>query len=138
MHAKIVDTIIKSEKETPELLKLTVPLLSEAILHMMLGFVDVFMLSRYNDLAASGVNAANQVITVLSMVFLVFSSSAGILISQYLGAGQKDNASRAAVLTLVLHLISGWLISLLVYFSTVRCCTLSARKKSFLISHPII
>ena len=53
-------------------MKLTIPILIEAILHMMLGFVDVFMLSWYNDLAASGVNAANQVIT--SMVFLVFSS----------------------------------------------------------------
>ena len=87
MHIIISDTIINAEKKTPELLKLTIPILIEAVLHMMLGFVDVFMLSRYNDLAASGVNAANQVITVLSMVFLVFSSSAGILISQYLGAG---------------------------------------------------
>ena len=110
--------IINAEKKAPDLLKLTIPILIEAILHMMLGFVDVFMLSRYNDLAASGVNAANQVITVLSMVFLVFSSSAGILISQYLGAGQKENASRAAALSLVLRLLSGLLISLLVFFSS--------------------
>ena len=116
MHKKVAETIINAEKKTPELLKLTIPILIEAILHMMLGFVDVFMLSRYNDLAASGVNAANQVITVLSMVFLVFSSSAGILISQYLGADQKKNASRAAALALVLHLFSGLLIGLLVFF----------------------
>lgn len=116
MHIKIADTIINAEKKTPDLLKLTIPILIEAILHLMLGFVDVFMLSRYNDLAASGVNAANQVITVLSMVFLVFSSSAGILISQYLGAGQRENASRAAALTLALHLLSGLLISLVVFF----------------------
>ena len=116
MHIKIAETIINAEKEKPELMKLTIPILIEATLHMMLGFVDVFMLSRYNDLAASGVNAANQVIVVLSMVFLVFSSSAGILISQYLGAGQKENASRAAAMTLALHLFSGLLISLLVFF----------------------
>ncbi len=64
--------IINAEKKTPDLLKLTIPILIEAILHMMLGFVDVFMLSRYNDLATSGVNAANQVITVLiALIFRV-------------------------------------------------------------------
>ena len=64
--------IINAEKKTPDLLKLTIPILIEAILHLMLGFVDVFMLSRYNDLAASGVNAANQVITVLlGLIFWV-------------------------------------------------------------------
>lgn len=94
MNKKIAETIINAENKAPELLKLTIPILIEATLHLMLGLVDVFMLSRYNDLAASGVNTANQVITVLSMVFLVFSSSSGILISQYLGAGQKENASR--------------------------------------------
>ena len=81
MNTKIAETIIKSQKECPDLLKMTIPILIESTLHMMLGFVDVFMLGRYSDLAASGVNAANQVITVLSMVFLVFSSSGGILIS---------------------------------------------------------
>ena len=111
-------------------MKLTIPILIEAILHMMLGFVDVFMLSRYNDLAASGVNAANQVIT--SMVFLVFSGSAGILISQYLGAGQKENASRAAALALTLHLVSGLLISLLVFlFSGPMLRFIGAEEKAF-------
>lgn len=118
MHVSISDTIIQSEKKAPDLLKLTIPILIEATLYMMLGFVDVFLLGQYNDLAASGVNAANQVITVLSMVFLVFSNAGGILISQYLGAGQRENASRAAELALVLHLISGVVISLLVFFFT--------------------
>ena len=118
MHVSISDTIIQSEKKAPDLLKLTIPILIEATLYMMLGFVDVFLLGQYNDLAASGVNAANQVITVLSMVFLVFSNAGGILISQYLGAGQRENASRAAALALVLHLISGVVISLLVFFFT--------------------
>ena len=56
----------------------------------------------------------HQVITLLSMVFLVFSNAGGILISQYLGAGQKENASQSGALPLVLHLVSGLVISLLV------------------------
>ena len=48
------------------------------------------------------------------MMFLVFSNAGGILISQYLGAGQKENASQSGALALVLHLVSGLVISLLV------------------------
>ena len=66
------------------LMKLAIPILVETALVMMMGFVDVFVLGRYDDLAASGVNAANQVVIVVSTVILVFSSAGGILISQFL------------------------------------------------------
>ncbi len=98
------------------LLHLTWPLLIEMLLMMMLGFVDVYVLSRYDDLAASGINTANQAISVLTIVFTVFSSAGGILISQYLGAGQRKEASRTAALSIVLHLIAGLLISLVLLF----------------------
>jgi len=115
MHKNLQDAVVKANKECPKLMKLTVPILIETVLSIALGFVDVFMLSRYDDLAASGAGAANQVLTVMSMVFLVFSSSGGILIAQYLGADQKENSSRAAALSLVLHLLSGILVSLVIF-----------------------
>ena len=42
MNTKIAETIVKSQKECPDLLKMTIPILIESTLHMMLGFVDVF------------------------------------------------------------------------------------------------
>ena len=54
------------------LMRLTIPILIETALVMMLGFVDVFVLGRYNDLAASGVNTANQAVIVISTIILVF------------------------------------------------------------------
>ena len=102
------------KQERLDLIKLTIPILIETMLSMLLGFVDVYMLGSFDDLAASGVATANQVITVISVVFLVFSSACGILINQYLGAEQRDKASRAAALSLVLNLATGLVISVLV------------------------
>ena len=98
------------------LMKLTIPILIETALVMMLGFVDVFVLSRYNDLAASGVNTANQGVIVISTIILVFSSAGSILISQFLGAGQREAASRFAAFSILLHFLSGAVVGLLLFF----------------------
>lgn len=89
------------------------PMLVETTLFIMLGFADVFILSRYDDLAASGINTANQAVSVLTIVFTVFSSAGGILITQNLGAGQRQAASRTAALSVTLHLMAGLIVSLL-------------------------
>ena len=109
-------TITPEKNERLDLMKLTVPILIETTLVMLLGFVDVYMLSHFDDLAASGVATANQAITVVSVVFLVFSSACGILITQYLGAEQREKASRAAALSIVLNLITGVIVSFLMSF----------------------
>ena len=53
------------------LFRLTWPILIENILFMLLGFIDIFVLSRYNDIAASAVSAANQVISICNLVFSI-------------------------------------------------------------------
>ncbi len=101
-----------------KLFNLAWPIFIETALFMLLGFVDVFILSRYNDLAASSVNTANQSVSIVTIVFGVISSASAVLISQYLGAGKKENASRIAALSIVFNFISGVIISaLLVLFS---------------------
>ena len=42
------------------LLSLTWPIFIENMLFMLLGFIDIFVLSRYNDVAASAVSAAAE------------------------------------------------------------------------------
>ena len=138
MNNRIMNLFIERQNDSPKLMKLAIPILIETVLFMLLGFVDVYMLSRHSDLAASGVNAANQVIVVLSMVFLVFSAAGSIQITQYLGANQKENASRSAALALVLHLVSGLVISLLVFLFPARCSALSARRMKCMISQTSI
>lgn len=68
------------------LFNLAWPIFIETALFMLLGFVDVFVLSRYDDLAASSVNTANQAVSIITIVFTVISGASAVLISQYLGA----------------------------------------------------
>lgn len=100
------------------LLSLSWPIFIETALFMALGFVDVFVLSQYNDLAASSVNTANQATSICTLVFTVLSGASAVLISQNLGADKKNAASRIAALSITFNLILGLIISgLLALFS---------------------
>lgn len=94
-----------------KLFNLAWPIFIETALFMFLGFVDVFVLSDYNDLAASSVNTANQAVSIVTIVFSVISGASAVLISQYLGAENKKGASRIAALSLTFNLIFGCIIS---------------------------
>ena len=99
-----------------KLISLAWPIFIETALFMLLGFVDVFVMSRYNDLAASSVNTANQAVSITTIVFTVISTASAVMISQYLGAKKREDASRVAALSMVFHLFFGILISLLFVF----------------------
>lgn len=94
-----------------KLFNLAWPIFIETLLFMFLGFVDVFVLSQYDDLAASAVNTANQAVSIATIVFTVISTASAVLISQYLGAKKRESASRIAALSLTFHLIFGVVIS---------------------------
>lgn len=101
-----------------KLFNLAWPIFIETALFMLLGFVDVFVLSEYDDMAASAVNTANQVISIVTIVFTVISGASAVLISQYLGAENKKGASRIAALSLTFNLVFGFIISaVLILFS---------------------
>ena len=96
------------------LFRLTWPILIENILFMLLGFIDIFVLSRYNDIAASAVSAANQVTSICNLVFSIISGATAILISQSLGAQKRESASMIAALSLLFSGVIGLVISALI------------------------
>lgn len=95
-----------------KLFNLAWPIFIETALFMLLGFVDVFVLSRYDDLAASAVNTANQAVSIITIVFTVISGASAVLISQYLGAEKRERASRVAALSITMNFVFGIVISL--------------------------
>ena len=104
---------VKKENNTEQLRlwNLAWPIFIETALYMLLGFVDVLILSKYDDLAASAVGTANQAVSIAAIIFTVVSSASAVLISQYLGAKKNMAASRVAALSIVLHLAAGVVIS---------------------------
>ena len=93
------------------LFNLSWPIFIETALFMLLGFVDVYVLSRYSDLAASAAQAANQVVSICTLVFTVISGASAVLISQALGAGDKEKSSRVAALSILFNLLLGIVMS---------------------------
>lgn len=96
------------------LFRLAWPIFIETALFMLLGFVDVFVLSKYDDLAASSVNTANQAVSIITIVFTVISGSSAVLISQYLGAKKREHASRIAALSIVFNFAAGLIASIII------------------------
>lgn len=72
------------------LFSLTWPILIETFLFMLLGTVDIYMLSQYSDSAASAVGIANQVIGTSGLVFAIITSGTAIICAQYIGQ-QKNH-----------------------------------------------
>ena len=99
-----------------KLFNLAWPIFIETALFMLLGFIDVFVLSKYNDLAASAVNTANQAVSIVTIVFTVISGASAVIISQCLGAKNKKGASRVAALSLTFNLAFGLIISAVLFF----------------------
>ena len=80
---------------------------------ILLGFIDVYILSSYDDLAASSVNTATQTISIVTIVFQILSTAGGVMISQYLGAEKRKDASLVSVLLIASQLFFGVIISVI-------------------------
>ncbi len=101
-------------KKKLTLFSLAWPIFIEVTLFMLLGFVDVMVLSRYNELAASAVSTANQVAGIFTILFTVISGASAVLISQMLGAKQREQASRIAAISIIFNIVFGIIISIVI------------------------
>ena len=94
-----------------KLFSLAWPIFIETALFMLLGMIDVLILSQYDELASSAVGTANQAVSIIAVVFNIISTASAVMISQYLGAGKRRAASQTAALSIVLQFSFGILIS---------------------------
>lgn len=99
-----------SEKKIT-LVSLALPIFFEAILFIMLGFVDIIILSRISDQAAGAVGATNQIMSFFNIVFAIISSGTAVLISQFIGAKESKEAQKTVIVSLSVILLVGALCS---------------------------
>jgi putative MATE family efflux protein len=105
-------------KEVPSwqrlsLFAVTWPIFIDSVLRMMLGTADVFMLSRISDQVTGAVGLANELIMFCILMFGFVGIGTSVAITQYLGAGRKEEASRISALAITVNLAIGLLISML-------------------------
>lgn len=101
-------------KKEMKLFQLAWPIFVSNVLSIMLGFIDVFVLSKVSDLAASAISAACQITSICSLIFSVVCGATGILVAQYLGKQDREKASETTALCIVRNVSLGVIISVVV------------------------
>lgn len=103
------------EKKTT-LFKLTWPILIESFLFMLLGTVDIFMLSQFSDDAVGAVGIVNQVVGISGLVFSIITSGTSIICAQYLGANKSnEEKNRLVGAALQVNTLMGIIMSIIMY-----------------------
>ncbi|BBI30863.1 MATE family efflux transporter [Cohnella abietis] len=99
------------------IISITWPIFVEALFGMLIGTVDTMMLSSYSDGAVAAVGIANQVLTVVGLMFGFVTVGTSVILNQWLGAGKLNDADIIGRSALTLNLIIGLIASvgLLVY-----------------------
>lgn len=92
---------------------LTWPIFVEMLLQLLIGNVDQLMVGGYSQNAVGAVSNANQLINFLLVLFQVVSTSSTILISQYIGAGNREKANEIYSLAVAVNFVVGVAVSLL-------------------------
>ncbi|MGL4990313.1 MAG: MATE family efflux transporter [Sarcina sp.] len=100
-----------------KLLKITWPIFVELTLFSLLGAMDIFMLGRYSDEAVAAIGITNQIIWTVYMMFGVITAGTTVLVSQYIGAKNKNIENiQVCGLSMGINTILGLIISILMVF----------------------
>ncbi len=91
---------------------LIIPLVIEQILVMLVGMVDTMMVSHAGEAAISGVALVDMIDYLIITIFSALAAGGAVVVSQYLGGKQTDEANISAG---QLTLLSG-LMSVLIMF----------------------
>ncbi len=73
-----------------------IPLFVEQLLLVLVGIVDIFVVSHVSEAAVSGVSLVNSFNMIFILLFVALASGGAVVISQYLGKGDKLAASKTA------------------------------------------
>lgn len=79
-----------------DLVKLLGPLIVEQILAVLVGMADVVMVSAVGEAAVSGVSLVDSISLLIIQVFAALATGGAVVVSQYLGKKQAENACKAA------------------------------------------
>lgn len=100
-----------------ELFHLTWPIFVESVLFMLIGIIDVAMLSHYNNNASGAIGIVNTLISMFNILFSIITSGTSIICVQYIGAGkEKSENQKLIAASLILNTLVGVIFSILIFF----------------------
>ena len=78
-----------------DLRQLLLPLMAEQALAMSIGMADTVMVASCSEAAVSGVSLIDSVNAVFLWLFPALATGGGVVLAQYIGRGEEDNARRS-------------------------------------------
>lgn len=97
-----------------DIARLLIPLVIEQLLLVLVGMADTVMVSTVGEAAVSGVSLVDQISVLLIQVFSALATGGAVVVSQYLGRSDRQNASRAAKQLLWLAMLLAFLVMMFV------------------------
>jgi len=100
------------------LFKLFYPLILEQILVVMMGVVDMVMVSSAGEHAVSGISLVDTINFLLINAFLSLATGGSVVISQYMGRGDRQNINTSAKQLIYISVF----ISIIIMIITIITC----------------
>lgn len=86
----------------------------EQLLLMLVGLVDVFVVSYVDEAAVSGVSLVNSFNTVFIFLFTALASGGAVIVSQYIGSKKHEKATETVSQLLMISTLFSIAISILI------------------------
>ena len=97
-----------------QLLRFALPMLIGNVAQQMYNTADSIIVGRYvGDNALAAVGSASPILNLLLVLFVGISVGAGIMVSQYFGARQRDDLSRAIGCCITMTFVSSAIVMVL-------------------------
>jgi len=108
-----LEASISTKKLT--LFALTWPIFIELLLHMLMGNADTLMLSMYSDNSVAAVGVANQILSLIIVMFGFIATGTAVLVAQHFGANNQKSAAEVSVVSIIANLVFGLILSFIVF-----------------------
>lgn len=108
-----MEASISTKKLT--LFALTWPIFIELLLHMLMGNADTLMLSMYSDNSVAAVGVANQILSLIIVMFGFIATGTAVLVAQHFGANNQKSAAEVSVVSIIANLVFGLILSFIVF-----------------------
>ena len=106
-----------------DLRKLIVPLVIEQILAVLVGTADTVMVSYAGESAISGVSLVDMFAYMVITILTALATGGAVIVSQYLGNKEQENANRAAGQLMVGTLLASGVVCVICAALNSQFCT---------------
>lgn len=94
---------------------MSLPIFVELLLQLLVGNIDQIMVSRVSQQSVASIVNANQIMNLVIIVLSMAATATTVILSQYLGAEDKDNSSRTCMVSLMMIAAVGVLSTVMVF-----------------------